>query len=447
MSSENQNCRILVVDDEEVVLMFLEELLKDEGYGVFAVNNGTDALSQLKENQYDLILTDMNLPDVDGLQILNFAKQTHPQIEVLIITGYASLETAIEAMRLGAYDYLIKPIDDIDLLLEKIKKAYEKGKLSKENYLLLEDLKQKNQALLESKKQIEMWNEELELRVKERTQELKETNDKLTKLDRLKSEFVSMVSHELRTPMSSIKSFTEILLNCPPENIAEQKEFLHIINEETDRLNRIINDILDLDKIEEGKIRWRLAESSVPAVIEKSINASRGLLEKKRIKAIPEIAPDAQSAYMDADRITQVITNLLGNALKFTPEEGKITIKASRSIPDKNRNVNYFPLPEMNYIVISVTDTGPGIPHDQLEKVFEKFAQVVAVESTNSDIKGTGLGLTISRGIVQYHKGRIWVTSTEGQGSTFWFTLPLIQTDGNQNPTKITSTVNEKYSF
>src|SRR4030042_2912274 len=235
MSSENQNCRILVVDDEEVVLMFLEELLKDEGYGVFAVNNGTDALSQLKENQYDLILTDMNLPDVDGLQILNFAKQTHPQIEVLIITGYASLETAIEAMRLGAYDYLIKPIDDIDLLLEKIKKAYEKGKLSKENYLLLEDLKQKNQALLESKKQIEMWNEELELRVKERTQELKETNDKLTKLDRLKSEFVSMVSHDLRTPMSSIKSFTEILLNCPPENIAEQKEFLHIINEETDR--------------------------------------------------------------------------------------------------------------------------------------------------------------------------------------------------------------------
>lgn len=446
MESENQNCRILVVDDEEVVLMFLEELLKDEGYTVQAVNNGTDALSQLKEKEFDLVLSDMNLPDVDGLQILNFSKQTNPHIEVLIITGYASLETAIEAMRLGAYDYLIKPIDDIDLLLEKIKKAYEKGRLSKENYELLEDLKQKNQALLESKQQIEKWNEELELRVKERTQELKEANDKLKRLDKLKSEFVSMVSHELRTPMSSIKSFTEILLNCPPEEAEEKKEFLQIINEETDRLNRIINDILDLDKIEEGKMQWNLSENSVSELIERGINTSRGLLEKKKIELKTEIAPDVQKVYMDLDRITQVLTNLIGNAVKYTPPEGKITVLATRSPASQDRDLEHFPDPDLDYIVISVEDSGPGIPADKLDVIFEKFAQVG--KAVHSDIKSTGLGLTISRGIVYYHKGRIWVTSAEGKGSKFWFTIPLVQNDDVDSTDKVTSTVvGEQYAF
>jgi signal transduction histidine kinase/DNA-binding response OmpR family regulator len=238
--------------------------------------------------------------------------------------------------------------------------------------------------------------------------ELEEANDKLKELDLMKSEFLNTVSHELRTPLTSIKAFAEILLDNVGEDVETQTEFLEIINKESDRLTRLINNLLDLSRIEAGRMKWDKERLDLYEVAETALMALRGSAEKKGLIVESELEEDLPTIG-DKDKLVQITTNLLGNAIKFTSEGGKITVRALRK--------------DLMTARIEVTDSGVGIAPEFHESVFEKFSQVD--NSETRDIKGSGLGLPIARSIAEAHGGAIFVESEAGKGSTFIVELPI----------------------
>ncbi|MFA4836520.1 MAG: PAS domain S-box protein [Dehalococcoidia bacterium] len=264
------------------------------------------------------------------------------------------------------------------------------------------------------RKQMESKLDEYWAQLEQKLVELQLAYQQLKELDQMKDKFLSTVSHELRTPLTSIKSFAEILLNYEDDR-ETQKEFLGIINEECDRLTRLINDFLDLAKIEAGRMQWQDAELAVAQVIEKSLGATRGLVEKKHLIVTVDFEPDLPPVLADKDRLLQVVTNLLSNSIKFTPEGGKLQVGAG--IVKKTGDT-----PEM--IRVSVSDSGIGIAPEHHETIFEKFRQVG--DTLRDKPQGTGLGLPICKEIVEHYNGRVWVESELGKGSTFYFTLPTV---------------------
>ncbi|MBI5024187.1 MAG: PAS domain-containing protein [Candidatus Omnitrophica bacterium] len=235
---------------------------------------------------------------------------------------------------------------------------------------------------------------------------------KQKELDNLKSAFVANVSHELRTPLVAIdKSLTLILEKEAGELSQTQEQFLSIARRNLKRLSALINDLLDLSKLEAGKMEVRRKRMAINNVIQEVIDSLNNWARSKNItleKRIEDMLPDVE---IDPDRLAQVITNLVGNAVKFTPNDGKITLEAKLSDGKKE-------------LEVSVKDTGIGIAPEDLPKIFSKFYQCGG-ERMISDVNGTGIGLSIAKEIVELHGGRIWVESEKGQGARFIFTIPL----------------------
>ena len=288
------------------------------------------------------------------------------------------------------------------------------------------------QEIDKNRRELEDLNRNLEFRVAEKTdnltkayerlqlsnqnlavanRELEMANRKLKELDQLKSDFISVVSHELRTPLTSIKAFTELILMKPKMHLDKRSRLLSIINSESDRLARLINDILDLTKIEAGKLSWHISQVSVSEVIRNSVNSIQSLANNKSLSMTTRIPDTLPHIYGDRDRLVQVITNVLSNAIKFTPQGGSVSITALQENNPRSQ------------IMVRIIDTGVGIKQKDLDVIFEKFQRSGDVLTTRSE--GTGLGLAITKQIVEYHGGRIWAESTPGGGSTFSFTLPL----------------------
>jgi len=246
--------------------------------------------------------------------------------------------------------------------------------------------------------------------------ELAAQNAELAQLDELKDNFLSSVSHELRTPLTAIKGSAEILLDDDevPEEVV--KEFLTIINVESDRLTRLINDVLDLARYEAGQEIWNDAPNSLSEIVDTAVSGIQSLAIQKSLNVSVDLEPDLSDVWCDQDKINQVLTNLLSNAIKFTPEHGKIGIlikEASNSGRKKSDRM----------VEIKVSDNGVGIPAEELNEIFQKFKQV---SDTVSDVrKGTGLGLPICREIVSHYGGKIWAESELGKGSVFTVTIPI----------------------
>jgi PAS domain S-box-containing protein len=242
-------------------------------------------------------------------------------------------------------------------------------------------------------------------------EELEQANLRLRELDKLKDNFLSTVSHELRTPLTSIKSFSEILLSYD-EDPQTQKEFLGIISNESDRLTRLINDFLDISKIQAGRMQWKTQPVLLQEVINQVVLVARPMIESEKLNLTVEIAEDLPPVMCDKDRLIQVVTNLLNNAVKFTHEGGTITVKAYLDKPADSKSP----------ITVSIRDSGIGIAPENHQKIFENFGQVGDVLKDRP--RGTGLGLPICKKILEHFGGKIWVDSVLGQGSTFSFTLP-----------------------
>jgi signal transduction histidine kinase/HAMP domain-containing protein len=231
--------------------------------------------------------------------------------------------------------------------------------------------------------------------------------DQTRKLDQLKSDFVSKVSHELRTPLTSIKGFTEILLSYEDVDPNTQREFLNIINDESERLTRLINDILDLSKIEAGKIGWKIRPVSIAEIVEYAVRLLQSIAQDKNLQIDTEVSNDLPIVRGDRDQLLQVMDNLLSNAIKFTPS-GKITIKAVK---------------ENDHVKVMVSDAGRGISQEDQSKIFDKFQQLGDVRTGKPP--GTGLGLAICKEIIYHLGGKIWCESEIDKGSTFYVLLPI----------------------
>jgi signal transduction histidine kinase/CheY-like chemotaxis protein len=255
----------------------------------------------------------------------------------------------------------------------------------------------------------------MEKQLKQKMDEVQAANVKLQELDKMKDSFLSTVSHELRTPLTSIKSFAEILLTYD-EDKETQREFLTIINEESDRLTKLINDFLDLSKIEAGRMQWDTKDISLTPVIQNAINITQAMAKKQNLNVIFNPDPDLPLVPGDKDRLIQVVTNLLSNSIKFTPDGGTITV-GTRAAEASDPEINH------GMVLVSITDTGIGIAPENHGLVFEKFKQVG--DTLTNKPKGTGLGLPICKEIIEHYGGRIWVESELGKGSTFLFSLPI----------------------
>ena len=259
-------------------------------------------------------------------------------------------------------------------------------------------------------------HDQLEIRVKDRTKELAEANKKLIELNQMKSDFVSAVSHELRTPLTSIKGYAAIMMAGRLGEVSEiQAEKLKKINVHSDELIKLVNDLLDIARIESGKIGMNIRNASLTEIIKSVADLFFPQTDEKNINLSLEIPDDPVLVWMDTSQIQRVFINLIGNALKFTPQEGEINIRV---------------VPDAEFITIEIQDSGIGISKEDLPKVFDEFYRVDNV--INVEKKGTGLGLPLVNKIVQAHKGKIWVTSEVGQGTVFHFTLSTTKVENSQ---------------
>ncbi len=368
--------RVLVVDDEQSVATTIKAVLELDGNEVTAVTSGEEALTQIREHEFDVVLTDLRLDDLDGVEVLRETQKLWPDTVAIMLTGYASLESAVAALRGGAYDYLIKP-SDVDELRATIGRALERRRL--------------RQRLVE-----------------------------LEQLDKLKTQFLSMASHELRTPLTAVSGFMQIArrrmsrlsgatdVPAPWREEAQRADAtLEMANRQSKKLARLIDELLDVSRLQRGRVEMRLAEIELADVVREVAERMQILSTGNQIETkIDGTAP----IVADRDRIEQVLENLVGNAIKYSPENGRVVM----SLHASGANAT-----------VSVRDEGIGVAPGEVEKIFGLFYR--SPDPRADHVGGLGLGLYISREIISRHHGRLWAERNAGAGTTFHLTLPLAQ--------------------
>jgi signal transduction histidine kinase len=365
---------VLVVDDEESVATTIQAILQLDGHEVVAVTSGAEAMRILRQRQFDVVLTDLRLTDVDGIEVLREVQRTAPESAAIMLTGYASLESAIAALRSGAYDYLMKP-SDVEELRATVNRAIERRVLRR--------------RLIE-----------------------------LEEVDRLKTQFLSMASHELRTPLTAVSGFIQVarrrLTRASDrrdpvdwkEEATRAAETLELAQRQSRRLARLVDELLDVSRLQLGRVEMRRSEIDLVSSLNEVVERLR-LLNTTHAFEFTDHAKTA-TVLADRDRIDQVFENLLNNAVKYSPGGGTVAVTIGR---------------EDGEVHVSVTDRGIGISPEELDQVFNLFYR--SPDPRAGHVGGLGLGLYISREIVTRHGGKLWAESS-GQGSTFHVTLPLV---------------------
>ncbi|MEW5774225.1 MAG: hybrid sensor histidine kinase/response regulator [Thermodesulfobacteriota bacterium] len=402
--------RILVVDDMPANIKLLSGILRPE-YQAVAATDGPRALEMAASDaQPDLVLLDIIMPGMNGYEVCKRLKADPRTRDIPVVFITALSEESDEAMGLGlgAADYITKPF----------RPHIVKARVG--NLLRLKEEMDLGRRL--AARQEEM-NRNLEDLVRQRTLELEDANRQLRDLDRMKSAFMSAVSHELRTPLTAVRGFSELALKdfskaFAPEPPTRRKtdpmcpridRNLRVIVVESKRLQRLINNVILLTALDTDLVEWDMGLVAVEDIVADAVAEARDALDKDNLAFEQEVEPGLPAVFGDRKRLVQVLAHLLSNAANFTPK-GRVACRASRSGGE---------------VVLSVQDTGVGIEPKILKHIFERYRRVGDLLSGQSI--GLGLGLPISKAIVEHHGGGIRVESEPDKGSTFTFTLPLVE--------------------
>jgi signal transduction histidine kinase len=479
--------RVLVMDDSLVYRdLIVNHILKPNGYQTLAACDGQQGLEIALQEQLDLIITDLRMPELDGIEVLEALQEAGVDIPVILMTLHGSEDLVVQAFRLGAKDYVIKPFD-VDEMLVAIDRALTEARLRRERDALTQDLVYLNQELEAERRRFEAvltYSEDVVLLVgddpldrvilanqaaqdalelgesavgrpvtevlhdevllaafgqaktsgqsvqteitlaDERTLNahvtpipgvgqvavMQDISD-LKELDRIKTELVATVSHDLRSPLTSIKGFADLLPMVGPLN-EQQTDFLQKIQRGVESVTAMVSDLLDLGRIE-AEARMEMEPCDLSAIVSRTAAALESAAELKGHELKIHLESDLPPVLGNPMRLGQVINNLVGNAIKYTPDKGCITVSATA---------------DQGQVIVTVEDDGIGIPADELPHIFEKFYRVKSAET--DDIIGSGLGLSLVKSIVEKHNGRIWVHSQVGEGSAF--TVVLLAADERQ---------------
>ncbi|MCS7283378.1 MAG: hybrid sensor histidine kinase/response regulator [Anaerolineae bacterium] len=375
----NERPHILVIDDEEGIRAGCRRALEPAGYIVETAATGQEGLRRFREGNFDLVLIDVVLPDMRGVDLLKPILEKDPDVVCIIITGYATVELAVQAIRSGAYDFLSKPFT-ADVLRMTVAQGLERRRLT-----------------LEAKRL---------QKIEEEARELARAKEELERLDRFKTTFMWTVAHELRAPLNALQSFLLAILKgyIPPE---EQQEVLGRAVQRVQELLDLVDDLLKLAAAKSGKGLEKRVPVSLADVLEKVAPLfqkeaeAKGLSWRLEVRARPVVRADP-------DQMAQVWSNLISNAVKYTPAGGQVRVV----LEEQDR-----------WAIGTVEDTGIGIAPQDRERIFEEFYRTPQAKEVAP--RGTGLGLPLVKQIVETHGGSITVESEVGKGSRFVFRLPV----------------------
>ncbi|RMF20952.1 MAG: response regulator [Cyanobacteria bacterium J083] len=484
---------ILVIDDTPENLALLSQMLTERSYKVRSVTKGSTALRAAQAVPPDLILLDVNMPEMNGYQVCTALKANKKtkDIPVIFISALGDVLDKVRAFQVGGVDYITKPFQ-VEEVLARLQTHLTlrrlQQQLTEQNTQLQEQINQRTAAQTKFTKAFRsspnpiailtlaegrfvevnpsfvrmsgysteellncsleqvnlgfnsekyesalqtlldkgvLHNQEIEFKTKSQNTKIVLLSMELIDLDgipctlnlinditehkRLENEFISIVSHELRTPMTSLMGALDLLNSGKLGDLTKQgKRVLEIALTNTERLVRLVNDILDLERMKSGKITMHKTECNARDLLEAAVQEMQAMADSATVKLLVETVE--AKIWADADRLQQTLTNLLSNGIKFSEPNSSIWLKART---------------ESDMLHIEVQDQGRGIPADKLQSIFERFQQVDASDSRKKG--GTGLGLAICRNIITQHDGKIWVESALGEGSTFHIKLPLAQ--------------------
>jgi signal transduction histidine kinase len=363
-----QKAAILVIDDEEAMRDSCHQVLSKEGYATETAENGHSGLRKIREVKPDLVLIDLKMPGMGGMELLEKIGEIDPDIISVVITGYATIESAVEAMKRNAYDFLPKPFTP-DHLRIVIKRGLERRRLSIER------------AQLQQEKEI------------------------------MKRNFVTLVSHQLRSPLASVKQYFGVICEGFAGEVTDkQKEIIQKAGGYIDSLVQLINDWLDMSRVEAGRIRDKSEPVSLAAVLSEATEVLKPQAEAKKVVLELNSADNLPQLYGDPKCLKEAFLNILSNAIIYNREGGTVTVTLREQDDD---------------LVVEVSDTGIGISQENLPFIFDEFFRVKSKETQH--ISGTGLGLPIVKKIIEAHNGCVKVASEAGKGTTFSIFLPKAQ--------------------
>jgi signal transduction histidine kinase len=377
---ELKPARILVVDDELGVREGCRRVLSREGHEVVVAATGEEGWEQVQSGPFELVLLDVMMPDIGGMELLKRIVAFDPEVVCIIITGYATIELAVQAIKQGAYDFIAKPFD-ADTLLLAVRQGLERRLLAQEAARL---------------SQVEAEKVALERRKAE-----------LEQLDRVKSSFTLTVAHELRAPVAAIQSYLRLILDgyIPPE---QQRQYLERAEQRASAQLDLIGDLLELARLQNPDIQTEYEPVDLVASLRDVCELMSSHAQERHIRFTISI-PEAQLTLVaDPKHIKQLWVNLVSNAIKYTPEGGAVDV--TMRVEDGRA-------------VTTVRDTGIGIAPEDLTRIFEEFYRTKAAKAHSH--MGTGLGLTLVKWVVETYGGQIDVQSAVGKGSTFTVTLPI----------------------
>jgi len=408
MSEFPNAARLLVVDDEESLRITTAAILEREGYIVDTASSGDEAIALLQKLEYDLVLTDLHMEGGDGLSVLSQIRQHSPLTISIVLTGFASVESAIAALQEGAYDYLIKPCD-IDSMRHTIRRAVEHRRL-----MLAE---QKARA------DLEQLNRDLEQRIAERTIQLTSLNEELAEANRAKDVFLATLSHELRTPLTPVVGWIKLLRSgsLDTRGVAQA---LDAIERNAWLQSRLIDDLLDTSRIATGKLHFEPSATDLNAAISAALDTVKASAASRNVHLTIHMHPAPLVVMGEPVRLQQIAWNLISNAIKFTEPGGSVTITSDQTESEAR---------------LIVEDTGIGIAPEFLPHVFDRFRQ--ADGSTSRLHGGLGLGLAIAHALTKMHSGQLIVESEGvGRGARFILCVGCIAESNLEAEAKETKT-------